>query len=83
LIPFRYILEAEILQHGEKLTVYLDRHCLRAGREWKDGFLRGLQHANVIILLMSELGLDRISNLKKDQTDNLLLEYPFRKLPIL
>jgi len=68
--------------HGE--MSFMDKYCLKEGKSWKEGFINGLIHSKVIILLISEGAIASISKLEPGQVDNMLYEwevaYNFYKL---
>eukprot|EP00808_Paulinella_micropora_P030543 g17195.t1 len=73
---FTSFLERESRQHGghDLLKVFLDQKCLNNGEDWEVGFLNGLKNAALIVLLISEDGIQGIKQAHKWQ-DNVLLEY--------
>ena len=38
---------------GKPLTVFWDNKCLNDGKNWKQGFIHGLQQSQAIVLLLS------------------------------
>ncbi|KAI9344195.1 hypothetical protein DFJ73DRAFT_500187 [Zopfochytrium polystomum] len=53
---------------------FLDAMCLSNGQKWGINFMSGLYHSHVIILLCSDMSMERM--LKADvQADNVLLEW--------
>jgi len=61
---------------GESFSVFLDKKCLNVGEDWEVGFLNGLQYSKLIVLLISEAGIQRIQQADTRQ-DNVLLEYEY------
>lgn len=56
--------------------VFIDQQCLPYGFDWKDGFLKGIQHSKVIVLLISREALVGIRS-ADSRADNVLLEYEY------
>ncbi|KAI9205553.1 uncharacterized protein BJ171DRAFT_500760 [Polychytrium aggregatum] len=54
--------------------IYFDELCLNNGQDWEIGFINGLKRSKVILLFVSEGGLERMK-LAHEQPDNLLLEW--------
>ncbi|KAI9343081.1 hypothetical protein DFJ73DRAFT_961245 [Zopfochytrium polystomum] len=52
---------------------YLDHHCLVPGRPWEDGFLRGLDSAPLVFLVISRASA---ASLRSD-SDNVVLEWEY------
>jgi len=61
---------------GKPISVFLDQFCLNESESWELGFLNGLKNAALIVLLISEPGIEGITNADKWQ-DNVLLEYEY------
>jgi hypothetical protein len=40
-------------QRGFPLYIFLDKMCLNDGKNWQEGFIRGLLNSSIIILLIS------------------------------
>ena len=55
-------------------VVFLDKHCLNTGEDWQTGFLRGLNNALVICILISAKALQGIVENAATKQDNYLLE---------
>jgi len=75
-IKLFYALSAETKEDGKAIRPFLDAECLNDGEEWEAGFLNGLEHAAVILLLISEDGIKGIEGAHERQ-DNVLLEYEY------
>jgi len=71
-----YALSAETRSDGKNFRPFLDAQCLNDGEEWETGFLNGLEHSAVILMLISEDGIKGIEGADKWQ-DNVLLEYEY------
>jgi len=80
------LLDACTKQNDIKIRTFLDSNCLVDGGNWEKNFLSALHHAKLIVLLVSEAGLDlpsssdptktKIQNADHEQ-DNCLLEYEY------
>jgi hypothetical protein len=46
-------------QGEDPMHVYLDTLCLRDGQDWEIGFTNGLYNSSVIVVVLSEAGLQR------------------------
>jgi len=78
------LLDSQPARYGGKLKTFLDANCLLDGGNWEKNFMSALQHAKMLVLLISEAGLDlrsysnpektKIQNADHEQ-DNCLLEY--------
>lgn len=75
-IKLQLELSLQTLPSGASPTVFLDKVCLKDGLDWRDGFLYGLQHCTLAVLLISEPGLQRIQG-ANTADDNVLLEYEY------
>jgi len=70
-------------KHGGAVRTFLDANCLTEGGDWEENFLWALHHSSLVVLLISEAGMDLKSSspgLTKIQyadheQDNCLLEY--------
>ena len=40
--------------NGEDVFIFWDRKCLNYGQDWEEGFMHGIAHSKVIILVISE-----------------------------
>lgn len=71
-------LRHQIKQNGcnEPVVVFLDRLCLQDGEDWECGFLNGLNHSSLVVLLISKNTFLGIQEADKRQ-DNVLLEYEY------
>ncbi|KAI8611452.1 hypothetical protein BC830DRAFT_1141173, partial [Chytriomyces sp. MP71] len=50
----------EAIHKGQSsIHVYLDSQCLDNGKPWNEGFLSGLSNSTVIVLILSEKGVQR------------------------
>ncbi|KAI9208031.1 uncharacterized protein BJ171DRAFT_472306 [Polychytrium aggregatum] len=58
---------------GRLIHTYLDKRCLIDGKSWEQGFRNGLVNSQVIVLLLSENGLQRTKEAHK-KPDNQFLE---------
>ena len=52
---------------------YMDSYCLVTGMDFRSGFLTGLEHSKVAVLIISIQALKKMENAAK-KPDNLLLE---------
>jgi hypothetical protein len=55
--------------------VFWDKKCLKFGQDWEYGFMFGLTHSKVIVLLISNKALEGIALNASKQQDNVLVEY--------
>jgi hypothetical protein len=69
-------LSVQELPNGKHPVVFLDEVCLQDGEDWRTGFLKGLQHSKLALLLVSEEGLERTMSANMAE-DNMLLEYEY------
>jgi hypothetical protein len=60
---------------GMPLFVFWDKKCLNYGQDWESGFLNGLKHSQVIVLLMSNKALEGIIAKAEKQQDNVLIDF--------
>jgi len=61
---------------GLPIYVFWDKKCLCPGQDWEEGFLHGLTHSKVIVLLISLKVLKGIhKKASQGQQDNVLIEY--------
>jgi hypothetical protein len=68
--------ELELAGKGN-VVVYLDHRCLQVGINWKDGFLFGIGHSDVLVITLSKGSIDIINDNaanKNHNNDNVLLE---------
>jgi len=72
--------------NGSKVRTFLDSNCLLDGSNWEKNFLSALHHSTLIVLIISEAGLDLSSASNSEFTkiqradheqDNCLLEYEY------
>mmetsp|Transcript_12169 Transcript_12169/g.40029 ORF Transcript_12169/g.40029 Transcript_12169/m.40029 type:complete len:1058 (+) Transcript_12169:49-3222(+) len=70
-------LSLQTKEDGSHPTVFLDRHCLNEGEDWKEGFVHGLKNAKLIVLVLSKEGLEYGNRIRDApiHEDNLLVEY--------
>jgi hypothetical protein len=62
-------------RNEEPIHIYLDTLCLCDGQDWEIGFMNGLYKSNVIVIMLSEAGLER--TLKAHElADNQFVEVP-------
>lgn len=62
-------------KRGSPIFVFLDSKCLNDGKNWEHGFMKALQTAQVIVLLLSNQVLKGICTNATKQQDNVLIEY--------
>ena len=55
-------------------TCYLDKRCLVKGEDWREGFMHGIFHSSVIVLLVSSGALQQTQT-AHEKEDNVLLEW--------
>ncbi len=67
-------LSSQTLSDGNHPKIFIDQRCLNPGENWMRGFLEGLRQSKLALLLISEEGVERISNAHR-LADNVLLEY--------
>ncbi|KAJ3033193.1 hypothetical protein HDV00_006663 [Rhizophlyctis rosea] len=65
---------AWLLSEEGNVHCYVDEYCLTPGKKWEEGFMEGLYHSQVVLLLCSEAGLERVKGADKVK-DNMLLEW--------
>jgi len=61
-------LSLETKSDGKPIIPFLDAVCLNDGEDWEVGFLNGLEHAALLILLISEGGIEGIRGADKGRT---------------
>ena len=60
-------------RENRSIKVFVDNHCLNDGETWMDGFLNGVEHSQIILLL---IGKETIETMKENKSeDNLLIEW--------
>jgi len=75
---------------GMTTFVFWDAKCLNYGQDWEKGFLNGIKTSHVIVLLVSNKGLEGIKASAHKRQDNVLVEYEcaliqnkLHKVPVL
>lgn len=58
------------------VVVFWDEACLAAGENWEEGFLSAITKSELLVLIISEKGLENILNADK-AADNVLLEFEY------
>ena len=57
--------------------MFLDKFCLNDGEPWERGFLEGLEHAAVVVLILSNASMDTLAKHATTRQDNVLLEIEY------